>query len=95
MFSVSCSLNRRARAPLFLSVPSNAGRVLRTLGLRANWRAGAVVLVGGGFALAAECLLTASGGCVSPTAQVARSWGGPFGPTGSDCDPTAHAALAK
>jgi len=45
-----------------LFVSSDAGRVLRTLGLRAWRRAGAVAPVGGRFALAAECLLTSGGG---------------------------------
>ena len=76
-------------------VPSSAGRSLRSLGLRAMRRAGAVAPVGGRFALAAECLLTSGARCVSQSAQVARSWGGPLGPTGSDGDPAAHAALAK
>jgi hypothetical protein len=41
----------------YLFVPSGAGRVLRTLGLRAMRCAGAVAPVGGRFTLAAECLL--------------------------------------
>jgi hypothetical protein len=38
--------------------------MLRMLGLRAYRRAGAVAPVGGRFALAAECLLTAEAGHV-------------------------------
>jgi hypothetical protein len=87
--------HRSAAASLCLFVPSSAGRVLCTLGLRAYRRAGAVAPVGGRFALAADCLLTAGVGHISQTAQVARSWGGPLGPTGSDRDPAARAALAK
>jgi len=42
--------------------------VLRTLGLRADWRAGAVAPVGGRFALPAECLLTNGAESASLTA---------------------------
>ena len=80
---------------MLIFLASSAGRVLRTLGLRAVRRAGAVAPVGGRFALAAERQYERQ-----RRVHLANSTGSLFmgrraAPTGSDCDPAALAAKAK